>query len=151
MLKWWVGGSSVALRALANRNRQSSRQWPNCSIHHRVSAVCRETILKQAVAAILRWKATWQSAFLCQKYTLPAFICCRRRFWKAFYGPNGPILAAFGRIMAPKTPENCWTTPPKKNQPKMRQNHPKMGFGGILDRLEAISILSISKYQRNKK
>ena len=33
----WVG-SSVA----ANRNRQSSRPWLNCSIHRRVSAVCRE-------------------------------------------------------------------------------------------------------------
>ena len=37
----WVG-SSVALRALANRNRQSSRPWLNCSIHRRGSAVCRE-------------------------------------------------------------------------------------------------------------
>ena len=34
----------------------------------------------------------------------------------------------------------------------MRQNHPKMGFGGILDRLEAISIpsISISKGIKNK-
>ena len=117
-------GSSVALRALANRNRQSSRL--NCSIHHRVSAVCRETMHPNRQSAILRWKATrppctqrkqsaapgWQSALLCQKCTLPACICCRRRFWKAFYGPNGPILAAFCRVMASKSSENCWATPP---------------------------------------
>jgi len=32
----------------------------------------------------------------------------------------------------------------------MRQNHPKMGFGGILDRLEPISIPSISKEYKIK-
>ena len=81
---------------------------------------------------------------------MPAFICCRRRFWKAFHGPNGPILAAFCRIMALKLPKTAGQTP--QNQPKMRQNHPKMGFGGILDRLEAISIpsISISKGIKNK-
>ena len=69
--------------------------------------------------------------FLCQTCTLPAFICCGRRFWKAFYGPNGPILTTFCRIMAPKSPENCWTTPPKKTNQKCVKITPKWVLGAF--------------------
>ena len=71
-------------------------------------------------------------------------------FGKLFFGPNGPILAVFAVLWLHKVSKTAWQNP--QNQPKMRQNHPKMDFGGILDRLEAISIpsISISKGIKNK-
>ena len=53
--------------------------------------------------------------------------------------------AHFGRVLPYYGSKNSRKLLGKpQNQLTMRQNHPKMGFGGILDRLEAISIPSIS-------
>ena len=144
-----------------SRNRQSSRL--NCSIHHRVSAVCRETMHpnrqspqscdgKPPAHPTQRKPSVtpgWQSAFLCQTCTLPAFICCKRRCWKALYGPNGPILAAFCRIMAQKTPENCWANPPKPTNNASKS--PENGFWGHFGPFGSHFYPFYIDFQRNKK
>ena len=153
-------GSSVALRALANRNRQSSRPWLNCSIHRRGSAVCRERCTQtgsrrnptmeshpptrhskktvcdtRLTKCIFVPKMHFASFYLLQKALLESLL------WSK-WAPFGRFLPYYGSKNSRKLLYN-----PPKNQPKMRQNHPKMRFGGILDRLEAISIPSISIYK----
>ena len=83
---------------------------------------------------------------LCQH--LPA---AEGAFGKPFMVQMGPFWLLFAVLWLQKVPKTAVQTP--QNQPKMRQNHPKMGFEGILDRLEAISIpsVSISKGIQNKK
>ena len=71
-------------------------------------------------------------------------------FGKPFMVQMGPFWPLFAVLWLQKLQKTVGQTP--QNQPTMRQNHPKMGFGGILDRLEAISIPSIpiSKGIKNK-
>ena len=73
-------------------------------------------------------------------------------FGKPFMVQMGSFWPLFAVLWFQKVPKTAVHPPPKKNQPKMRQNHPKMGFEGILDRLEAISTpsVSISKGIKNK-
>ena len=68
-------------------------------------------------------------------------------FWPKF-DPFWPHLAVLWVRKASKTARYT-----HQIQTKMRQNHPKMGFGGILDHMEVISIpsISISKGIKNKK
>ena len=84
--------------------------------------------------------------FCDQKYTLPAFYLLQK---PRLVQPK-PIWAAVGRIVAPKSPENCRVT--RRAKTKRRQNHPIMGFGGILDCLKVVSIPSgsIAKGIKNK-
>ena len=109
----------------------------NCSIHHRVSAGKP----KQAVAAILRWKATrppstQRKQSVTQAYTVHFLPAADGAFRKPFL-----VQMGFCVLWLRKVPKTAGHPPPKKkNQPKMRQHHPKMGFEGILDCLTAISI-----------
>ena len=149
MFKWRVVGSSVALRALANCNRQFSRPWLNCSIHYRVSE------WKPPAHPALKGNSLWHPAdkvhfyaknTLCQHLSAAEGAFGKPFFFWSKWAHFGHYLPYYGSPKSRKLLGN----PPKK--PKMRQNHPKMGFGGILDRLEAISIpsLSISKGIKNK-
>ena len=160
------GWSSVDLRTLANRNRQSSRPWLNRAKHHRASTVCRETMHpKQVVVAILQWKATRppstqrkqsvtqaDKVHFCAKNALCQHLpAAEGAFGKPFMVQMGPFWPLFAVLWLQKVPKTA--AQPPKNQPKMRQNHPKMGFEGLLDRLKAISIpsRSTSKRIKNKK
>ena len=81
----------------------------------------------------------WQSAFLSQKCTLPAFYVLQKALLESHFGPGWPILANFGSIMAPKSRKaHCQT---HQNQPVCVKITPKWGVRGILDRLKASSIL----------
>ena len=78
------------------------------------------------------------------------FTCCKKHFSKPFWSKLGHVWTLLAVVWLQKVSKTARQTP--QNQPKMRQNHPKMVFGGILDRLGAISIpsVSISKGIKNK-
>ena len=80
---------------------------------------------------------------LCQH--LPA---AEGAFGKPFMVQIGPFWPLFAVLWLQKVPKTAAQTP--QNQPKMRQNHPKMGFEGLLDSLKAISIPSRSTSKRIK-
>ena len=120
------------LFAVKRCTQTGSRRNPAMESHpptlHSKKTVCDTRLTK----CIFVPKMHFASIYLLQKALLESF------FWSKW--------SHFGRFFAVlwfhKVSKTAWQTP--QNQPKMRQNHPKMGFGGILDRLEVISIPSVS-------
>ena len=84
---------------------------------------------------------------MCQKCPFPAYTCCRRRVWKAFFGPNWAHFGLFWPFYGSEKPQ---ANPPKPDQAASKS--PKNGvwrhLGGILDRQKAISIYSRSTSKR---
>ena len=106
-------------------------------------------------------KELWKAVFGPNWAILDAFICIRvikspetTLFLARNHTPRPKLCETVPLLRATPPPIVCENATPfcslttthhfllhsRQTQAKMRQNHPKMGFGGILDRLKAISI-----------
>ena len=114
---------------------------------------------KQAVSEI-HWKTTRPPRHL-QKivgdrlakciFVTKNALCRHLRVTQGTFGPSRVTFWTLLAVYGSKKP--CKLQGDHQRQATMRQNHPKMGFGGILDRLDVISIpsISISKGIKNLK